>query len=340
MKIKKRYQVFVSSTYEDLEKERKKVMSIISKNKLCHPVGMEIFTAASRSQWDYIKEVIDDSDIYILIIGERYGEIDKETGMSWTRKEYEYAKEQAKPIYSFLRKQKNDDEKLNNFRKIVEGDGKMADYWTSADDLASKIASSLVTVLENPPPGGWIKSESIINDTAPQKSTITFIDRSTISLVEQVKTARYDVFISGSTLTSIPSNLVDVLKDNNNISFRFLTLDYEDIDCINQFCKMAGKGLVYDDMKLQNDSFKMFLRDSKIRDNPLIEVKKTNRVLPLAYVGIDVFNFSDTSHIKVQQYLHEKSGYETVNYIVQSEHKLFPIYETQIKTLWSMSKDY
>ena len=67
----KRYQVFVSSTYDDLQDERKEVMQALLELD-CIPAGMELFPASSEDQWSLIKRVIDDCDYYILIIGGRY----------------------------------------------------------------------------------------------------------------------------------------------------------------------------------------------------------------------------------------------------------------------------
>ena len=70
----KRYQVFVSSTYDDLQDERKEVMQALLELD-CIPAGMELFPASSKDQWSLIKRVIDDCDYYILIIGGRYGRV-------------------------------------------------------------------------------------------------------------------------------------------------------------------------------------------------------------------------------------------------------------------------
>ena len=65
--MKKRYQVFVSSTYEDLREER--ASAIFSLLKLgCIPTGMELFPSANDEVWDVIKQTIDASDYYVLII--------------------------------------------------------------------------------------------------------------------------------------------------------------------------------------------------------------------------------------------------------------------------------
>ena len=55
------------------------------------PAGMELFTSSNQSQWDIIKRWIDESDIYMLILGGRYGSIETKSGKSYTHLEYEYA---------------------------------------------------------------------------------------------------------------------------------------------------------------------------------------------------------------------------------------------------------
>ncbi|MCX6381232.1 MAG: DUF4062 domain-containing protein, partial [Armatimonadetes bacterium] len=57
----KRYQVFVSSTYQDLQEERQEVMHALLELD-CIPSGMELFPAADEAQWSLIKKVIDDCD--------------------------------------------------------------------------------------------------------------------------------------------------------------------------------------------------------------------------------------------------------------------------------------
>src|SRR6185503_5392570 len=85
----KRYQVFVSSTYADLQHERQRVIQALMEMD-CIPSGMELFPAADEEQLKFIKRVIDDCDYYLLIIGGRYGSVGAD-GVSYTEQEYEYA---------------------------------------------------------------------------------------------------------------------------------------------------------------------------------------------------------------------------------------------------------
>ncbi len=98
--MEKRYQVFVSSTFRDLEQERQEVMQALLELD-CIPSGMELFPAANGSQWDLIKNVIDDCDYYVLILGGRYGSLAPD-GIGYTEKEYQYALSIDKPTIAFL----------------------------------------------------------------------------------------------------------------------------------------------------------------------------------------------------------------------------------------------
>ena len=86
--MEKKYQIFISSTYEDLKEERKKVQDTIL-SMYQFPIGMEMFSAADEEQWEIIRETIDSSDYYVLIIGHRYGSVIEEgeyAGISYTQK--------------------------------------------------------------------------------------------------------------------------------------------------------------------------------------------------------------------------------------------------------------
>ena len=94
----KKYQVFVSSTFIDLQEERRKVLDVLLMAD-CIPAGMEAFVATDDEQFEVIKKVIDLCDYYILIIGQRYGSVNEVTKKSYTEMEYEYAKKIGVPVW-------------------------------------------------------------------------------------------------------------------------------------------------------------------------------------------------------------------------------------------------
>ena len=94
-----KYQIFISSTYQDLKEERDQVIKACL--EMGHiPVGMEMFNAADEEQWKIITRHIDESDYYVVIVAQRYGStVD---GISYTEKEYDYAVQQGVPALGFI----------------------------------------------------------------------------------------------------------------------------------------------------------------------------------------------------------------------------------------------
>lgn len=98
---KKKLQVFISSTFTDLIEERQAaVQAILSSGHI--PAGMELFTAGDEAQMNVIKRWIEESDVYLLILGGRYGSLEPSTGKSYTHLEYDYAIEQSKPFFAVV----------------------------------------------------------------------------------------------------------------------------------------------------------------------------------------------------------------------------------------------
>ena len=62
---------------------------------------MELFKAG-KSQMETIRKWIDESDVYMLILGGRYGSIEKESGLNYTRLEYKYALSKDMPIFAIV----------------------------------------------------------------------------------------------------------------------------------------------------------------------------------------------------------------------------------------------
>lgn len=97
----KRYQVFLSSTFEDLREERAAVISALLQID-CVPAGMELIPAADDDSLTLIRSVIDDSDYYLIILGGRYGSLEPAGSRSYTHIEYEYALATGKPTIALL----------------------------------------------------------------------------------------------------------------------------------------------------------------------------------------------------------------------------------------------
>ena len=168
----KKYQIFISSTYNDLREAREKIIETIL--SMYHfPIGMEMFSADDDDQWQVIKDTIDQSDYYVIIIGHRYGSETSE-GISYTEKEYDYAKSKGIPILAFIRdrnvatkpnerdSEPDKIEKLNRFITKAEAN-KMRDTWKNIDDLGGKVAVALTKTFGKKPGIGWVRADKAIS---------------------------------------------------------------------------------------------------------------------------------------------------------------------------------
>lgn len=66
------------------------------------PAGMELFSAGSETQLQTIYRWIDSSDVYLLLVGGRYGSVESESGLSYTELEFNYASETGKQTFSVV----------------------------------------------------------------------------------------------------------------------------------------------------------------------------------------------------------------------------------------------
>ena len=155
---KKIYSVFISSTYEDLRPVRQAVMKQLQLTEEYNPIGMEAFPAADKKQLDYIKEKMEFVDLYILILGGRYGSLIPDGTMSYSQREYEMAKDRPgiKTLAFICRdpeelpSQYRDDDpdsktKLTRFRKELESTVmvRMWNHTDSPEEIANMVYLSL-----------------------------------------------------------------------------------------------------------------------------------------------------------------------------------------------------
>lgn len=156
----KKYQVFVSATFKDLENERKAAIEAII--ELGHmPASMEYFTASSDEQFDYIKDVIDNCDYYVLIVAAYSGSKHPQTGKSYTEMEYDYAIEKGIPLLAFPSKYTEDktlkDPDMGYIQKFRERitKGAMCKFWENTDQLRYEVSRSLSSEMKKHPQMGW-----------------------------------------------------------------------------------------------------------------------------------------------------------------------------------------
>jgi hypothetical protein len=204
-RAKPKYQVFISSTYDDLREEREAVTwEVLKANHI--PVGMENFAASDDRGWKTIQRAIDRSDYYVVIVAGKYGSVDPDTGISWTEREYQYARSIGVPVLAFIRADSTtvatrmeDDPKKSNLlagfkRKLNEAHHRKR--WEHVSDLRVEVVHALRQQIDadeegdNPRPG-WYRGDEIPTGLAVEEfarlSAENLELRAKVSAAEQIR---------------------------------------------------------------------------------------------------------------------------------------------------------
>ena len=200
----KKYQAFVSSTYEDLKDEREQVIKAIL--EMGHiPVGMEMFSAADEEQWKIIQRQIDEIDYYIVVVANKYGSVTPE-GISYTEKEYDYAVSVGVPVLGFvlddkapwpseeMEKSSKNRKALNEFKSKIKG--RLVNFWMNKEDLHAKVSISLIKAINTNPRVGWLKASESAGPEVMKELTRLSRENSTLrnelALLKQAKEEKVD----------------------------------------------------------------------------------------------------------------------------------------------------
>lgn len=196
--MKRRLQVFISSTFTDLVQERQAAVSAVLKSSHI-PAGMELFTAADRSQMATIKQWIDDSDVYMLILGGRYGTVEPTSGLSYTELEYDYAIQKNKPVFAVVTTEAALELKVkangtaymerDNPKELALFRGKVlsniSSFFEDSKDIKLCVHESLADFVANRALKGWVSADEI-QDTKPLFEEISKLSDENRALKETI----------------------------------------------------------------------------------------------------------------------------------------------------------
>ena len=158
--MSRKLRVFVSSTMKDLANERDAVCRRLLAFNF-ESVNAEGWLPTGTGAWARISREIESSDVFLLILGERYGWIPLEgpqasMGLSVTHLEYREALDRGLPILPFLKKLaydadrgSDDAKKRDSFREEVAkwAEGRVIADFELASDLADGAGHALVELL-------------------------------------------------------------------------------------------------------------------------------------------------------------------------------------------------
>lgn len=289
--MEKKYQIFISSTYEDLKDERQKVMDTIL--EMGHfPIGMEMFSAANEGQWKIIKETIDSTDFYVLIIARRYGSIIEDgvdKGKSYTQKEFEYAVSQNIPVLVFLldgavKVTSDKDEidpnkkmKLDAFVKLATTD-RMFKLWTNKDDLATGVSVSLNNQFKRSDRPGYIRGDESNVPCRPNEiKTYSCLSDAFNDIVADIKSSSFFDFmgLQGSNFLAEANQLIDAITDKEDLHVRYL-IQYPFSEEIRQRLTSLHKGL--HDYEIENHWRSIYENVKKLKSECMLKYPKATSV--------------------------------------------------------------
>jgi hypothetical protein len=201
----KKLQVFVSSTYSDLLEERQAcVETILQAGHI--PAGMELFAAGSETQLETIRRWIDASDVYMLLLGGRYGSLDPKTKLAYTEVEYRYAIEKKKPVFavvmsdSFLDAkiaqagrsvfEQDNVEKYRKFKGLVQS--KVVKFFDSLDGIKLAIFQSMIEIDSRYSLEGWVRGSEIV-DIKPLVNQISILNQENAKLKQELVDVKKEV---------------------------------------------------------------------------------------------------------------------------------------------------
>lgn len=230
----KKYQVFISSTYTDLISARTKVSEQIL--TMYHfPIGMEMFSAGNEDQWTVITNTIDKSDYYVIILGNRYGSL-AEDGVSYTEKEYDYAKSKGIPILAFIKnrniptspsERESDPEIIKKLENFIEKakQNKMCNFWKNEDELSAQVTAALYKAFYSTPRIGWIRANTI--DTTKTLEELTTLSAENRQLKDELEALKSKI---SSNIPKLSLSIND--KDNIDLPYN-PNLTYPKLDLLS-----------------------------------------------------------------------------------------------------------
>lgn len=255
--MNKKLQVFVSSTYTDLIEERQSaVEAILDAGHI--PAGMELFKAG-KSQMKTIRKWIDESDIYMLILGGRYGSIEEESGLSYTELEYRYALSKNMPVFaivlddSFLFTkaankgkdsifERENPNKYETFKTLVMS--KIIKKINNIDSIEAIIHSTINDIQHDEEYSliGWVKGTTINNDPK-LTNRIKFLETENKNLKSQLSSPNNKI-LGRFTATELISILSSINLSDKLLNL-FGDLDQEQITEIQKWELFNANALDY-----------------------------------------------------------------------------------------------
>ena len=330
----KKYQIFISSTFSDLQIEREAILNCVL--EMSHiPIGMELFNAVDDNQWNLIKRNIDDSDYYVIIVSDKYGSVDSK-GVGYTEKEFDYALEKGIPVIAFVRNQESigtlpfeKRESLNRAKLDLFKDKLLLRHvkkWDSVSDLTQKFTLSLIQLMNNKPQVGWVRANSLEHKT---ETFYTLDDASENNFSHLIKGAK-KVHILARTAVNLLSlyerEISEIIKNGCEVRFLFVGSSSDAV----KYIYGSNPELYFENARKMHSHIKS-IKNTTGKD---IEVKTINHAPTVSIIYVEKDN--DVSFVVVQFYfLHSRLGRDRPIFKLTKNDRWFFAFKDEFDKLWS-----
>ncbi len=116
-----------------------------------------------------IEQVIDESDYYVIIVAARYGTLVPKSKISYTEREFDYARRVGKPILAFyhsspreiaVKKAEGSPAGWKRLEKFIAKlkTNRVCKPWNNPADLPSAVKSALQQAFRDTPQTGWTRA--------------------------------------------------------------------------------------------------------------------------------------------------------------------------------------
>lgn len=155
--------IFLSSVGWTLQAERDGLAAQLKVMAPYEPLRFEDFTAQGRSSREACLAGVDACDVYVLILGPRYGDEILDTGKAPTEEEFEHARRSGKPILVFTKTTDEPDHpRQTEFKARVENyvDGYFRGSFTDVLSLNIAVTAALQDLPQRVAPLTWADLDS------------------------------------------------------------------------------------------------------------------------------------------------------------------------------------
>lgn len=365
--MKKKLQVFISSTYEDMKLERQKaVEAILAAGHI--PAGMELFASENEKQWAVIQRWIRESDVFLILLGGRYGSIEPTSKKSYIHCEFEYALSKKKPIMSVVISNKFLQEKIDDGfynatfppettnPNYIELKRKIRERMSVEYSDIGQISFAIAQMFSNNPSqfkkcSGWVAGRDFKNSEKALLSQYSGIRKASIGLDRDEEfrlirdRANKEIYIIGagmSKLSRVASNSLEKQLHKVPIHLFMLDPDYLEAhpDFAGQLDDFFGMPKFKEYVRLSYDTLFKFCNDCN--NNPKIK----NRITLSTYTTLPTMSMvlidpNSSNAEMVVEYFTYRCGEERPLFLIKNDRrtKMFSSVYAHAQHLFAASKE-